>query len=177
VNIPRLVVAMAFALLTVPAAAQDTGGRVSHSNDQIVQKLLAQAKEAQLNWLSGDSGPSAAQMAHTPRFTIFGPFGGPSPPGWSDEFAKIQAGAARPFQGGTTSIELVQSHVSDGLIVLITIERNQVKFAGFDRPQQWDLRVTQVYERDGADWKVIHRHADPLVVRRNLAQTLQLFHP
>jgi ketosteroid isomerase-like protein len=179
VNIPRFVTAMAFTLLTVPATtlSQDAGVHRSHDNDQIVQKLLTQAKKAQLNWLSGDSGPSAAQMAHTPRFTIFGPFGGPSPPGWSDEFAKIQASAARPFRGGTTSIELVQSHVADDLIVLITIERNQVKFAGSDRPQQWDLRVTQVYRRDGADWKVIHRHADPLVVRRNLAQTLQLFHP
>ena len=80
-NIPRLVIAMAFTLLTVPATtlSQDAGGHISHNNDQIVQKLLAQAKEAQLKWLSGDSGPSAAQMVHTPRFTIFGPFGGPSP--------------------------------------------------------------------------------------------------
>ena len=39
------------------------------------------------------------------------------------------------------------------------------------------LRVTQVYERDGADWKIVHRHADPLVARRDLAQTRQLFRP
>jgi hypothetical protein len=179
VKIPRLVISMTLMLLAVPAAtlSQEAGVHASHNNDQVVKKLLAQAKEDSVKWMSGDSGPYAAHMAHTPQFTIFGPFGGPSPPGWTDDFAKRQVDAARPFQGGTASIELVQSYVSDNLIVLVTFERNQVKFAGSDGFQQWDLRVTQVYERVGGDWKVVHRHAEPLVVRRTLAQTLQLFHP
>jgi hypothetical protein len=138
---------------------------------------LAQTKEASRKWMNGDSGPYSAMMAHTPQFTIFGPFGGPSPPGWTDEFASRQVDAARPFQGGTAAIELIQSYVSGDLVVLVTIERNQVTFAGSDRPQQWDLRVTQVYARGGKDWKVVHRHAEPLVLRRSLEQTLQLYRP
>jgi len=65
----------------------------------------------------------------------------------------------------------------DNLIVLVMIERNVGKSAGFEQPQRWDLRVTQVYERNDAGWKIIHRHADPLVARRHLAQTFQLFQP
>ena len=33
-----------------------------------------------------------------------------------------------------------------------------------DLPEQdWSLRVTMVYRRDGSDWLLVHRHADPLV--------------
>jgi hypothetical protein len=29
--------------------------------------------------------------------------------------------------------------------------------------QDWSLRVTQVYRREGSEWRLVHRHADPLV--------------
>jgi hypothetical protein len=150
---------------------------VSHNDDPIVRKLLAQAIAGQQQWINGNSQSAALHMAHTPTFTIFGPFGGPSPPGWSEEIARVQAATARQFQGGTTDIELVQSYASDDLIVLVTIERDRVRFAGQDGFRRWDLRVTQVCQRAGETWKVVHRHADPLLARRDLKETLELMEP
>src|SRR5262245_52829567 len=163
-------------LLAGCATSQTSSGArvVSHNSDPIVQELLAQAVASQRQWVSGSSQPAAANMAHAATFTIFGPFGGPSPVGWNEEMAQAQAATARQFQGGTSDIQLVQSHVSDSLIVLITIERNQVRFAGQEGLRKWELRVTQVYQRDGTTWKVVHRHADPLVARRDLPETLEL---
>jgi ketosteroid isomerase-like protein len=37
--------------------------------------------------------------------------------------------------------------------------------------QDWSLRVTLVFRRDDGDWKLVHRHADPLVARRTWEQT------
>jgi ketosteroid isomerase-like protein len=126
--------------------------------------------------MRGDSAPFAELMAHTDTFTIFGPFGGPAGR-WSENFARLQAASAAQFQGATAStVELLQAHVSEDLIVLVLLERSLVRLAGSE-PQQWDLRVTQVYERDDAHWRIVHRHADPLVARRDLAQTLQLYQP
>lgn len=150
---------------------------MTHGNDPIVRELLEQTLAAWRQWIKGDGRLAADLMAHTPTFTIFGPFGGPSPPGWSEESAKAQAATARLFQGGTVDIELVQSHVSADLVVLVTIERAQVRFAGQGQPTTWDLRATQVFERFGENWKVVHRHADPLIARRDLEQTLGLLQP
>jgi len=150
---------------------------MTHNNDPIVQELLAQTLAAWRQWLRGDSHAAAELMAHTPTFTIFGPFGGPSPRGWSEDTAKAQAAAARVFQGGTVEIELLQSFVSDNLVVLVAIERSQVLFSGQDEPRAWDLRTTQVLERYGDTWKIVHRHADPLIARRDLRQTLELSRP
>ena len=155
---------------------RNRGGRVSSQETELVQSLLEQTRQSQRAWVNGDSASYATErMSHTDRFTIFGPFGGPSPKGWSDDIAKIQANVAKAFQGGTSAIELVQSYVSGDLAVLVTIDRNEVRFVGHDRPLPWNLRTTQVYERDAeGQWKVVHRHADPLLPSRNLDQTLQL---
>jgi len=141
-----------------------------------MQRLLDEGRRSTLAWMSGDSGPAAQGMIHDARFSIFGPFGGPSPAGWSDEFAARQAGAAKAFQGSvSSSVELVRSYVTADLVVLVLIERNEVQFAGHARPQPWVLRSTVVYQpdRDG-QWKVVHRHADPLLAFRSLDETLKL---
>lgn len=119
---------------------------ITAPSNLIVQKLLNEARVAQGAWMEGDSAPAAAAMAHTDQFTIFGPFGGMIPPGWSEGSVRAQAAVAAQFQGATSStIELVQSHVSERLIVLVMIERSLVRLAGSE-PQQWDLRAsTRVY--------------------------------
>jgi ketosteroid isomerase-like protein len=40
--------------------------------------------------------------------------------------------------------------------------------------QDWSLRVTLVFRRDGSEWRQVHRHADPLVHGINLEQLVAL---
>jgi hypothetical protein len=40
--------------------------------------------------------------------------------------------------------------------------------------QDWSLRVTQVYRREGAEWQLVHRHADPLANSIGLEQAAVL---
>lgn len=53
------------------------------------------------------------------------------------------------------------------------IERQHAQVGGLP-DQDWPLRVTQVYRRDGSDWQVVHRHADPLVHAVGLEQAAAL---
>jgi ketosteroid isomerase-like protein len=57
---------------------------------------------------------------------------------------------------------LAQVHAWGDTVVLVMIERQHGQVGGLP-DQDWSLRVTQVYRRDGSDWQVVHRHADPLV--------------
>jgi hypothetical protein len=64
--------------------------------------------------------------------------------------------------------------VSDSLVVVVKIERNKVRLGDREQPEEWVERSTEVYAREGSEWKIVHRHSDPLVERRSLAETLEL---
>ena len=72
------------------------------------------------------------------------------------------AALARFFRTGKTVLELVQTYASGDMVVLVVIERQRAEVGGLPE-QDWSLRVTLVYRREGLEWRLVHRHADPLV--------------
>lgn len=79
----------------------------------------------------------------------------------------------RFFKNGTFEQELVQAYGSSDMVVLAIIERQNVEVGGLSA-QDWPLRVTLVYRREGVEWRLAHRHADPLVKGVSLEQAAAL---
>jgi hypothetical protein len=52
--------------------------------------------------------------------------------------------------------------VTDDLAVLAVVERQRGLVGGLAE-QDWSLRVTLAFRRDGEHWQLVHRHADALV--------------
>ena len=142
----------------------------------IVQALLEKTLQAQRAWVNGDSGPYQELYAHREDLTVFGPFGGEPMQGW-DKMQPLAPRVAALFKGGTTDLELVHAMVGENLICLVLVERGELKFAGHEGVHRWVLRVTQVYQKDGDQWHVIHRHADPLIQSCPLEEVLALLTP
>lgn len=105
-------------------------------------------------------------------FTLMQPFGGPVSHGFSATPERLAALAAA-FQNGDARLELEQSIASDDIVVLVYVERQDGEVHGLPQ-QDWSLRVTQVFQRHGNDWKLVHRHADPLVRGLTLETTAAL---
>ena len=94
-------------------------------------------------------------------FTLMQPFGGAASRGFDMSPARL-ARLASYFRNGDAKVELVQSYASGDLVVLAVVEREHGEVGGLP-DQDWSLRVTLVYRRQGAEWWLVHRHADPLV--------------
>jgi ketosteroid isomerase-like protein len=88
------------------------------------------------------------------------PTGGEVTQGSDDSEERI-AELARFFKTGDGTLEVVQSYTSGELAVLVAVER-QSGVVGDYPPQDWSLRVTLVFRREGSKW-LAHRHADALV--------------
>ena len=69
---------------------------------------------------------------------------------------------ARFFQSGEGTLEVIQTYASGDLAVLVAVE-HQSGVVGEYPAQDWSLRVTLVFRREGSKWQLVHRHADALV--------------
>src|SRR4029077_17591999 len=94
---------------------------------------------------------------------------GPTRHGPDTSPAQIEALEAFFAGAGDAELELEESYVSGDLVVLVGVERQHGTVGG--RPaQDWSLRVTLVFRREGSDWRLVHRHADALVQSIDMEQ-------
>jgi ketosteroid isomerase-like protein len=134
-------------------------------------ELVRRTEEATSAFMRGDMDRYLALTPHAPGFTLMNPFGGP-PNRYEDRTESLRA-AASYFKAGEAKLELSETHVWDDTVVLVMIERQHGEVGGLP-DQDWPLRVTQIYRRDGPDWLLVHRHADPLVHAVGLEQAAAL---
>lgn len=128
--------------------------------DQATAALVRRSEQANTALMRGDIEGYRASVKLTDDFTLMSPFGGTITRG-SDITSERWQAMGRFFRNGTFAQELVQSYSSADIVVLVTVERAHVEVGGLPA-QDWALRVTLVYRREGHDWRLVHRHADPL---------------
>ena len=76
--------------------------------------------------------------------------------------SRVGLDGRRNFHGGEAELEVFQTYASGELSVLVAIERQHGTVG--DLPEQdLSLRLTLVFRRAGPEWRLVHRHADPLV--------------
>jgi ketosteroid isomerase-like protein len=106
-------------------------------------------------------GRYLALIRHADDYTLMAPSGGEPRRGFDASEQALEA-MSRYFQGGEAELQVFQTYTSGDLVVLVAIERQHGEVGGLP-DQDWSLRVTLVFRRDGAGWRLAHRHADPLV--------------
>ena len=140
------------------------GLAVGASPNKDVDGLVRVTEEANQALVRGDIDTYVKLTKHAKDYSLMNPFGGTPTMGF-DDTPDRRAGMKKFFRSGTLKQEVVSTFASDDLVVLVTIERVHGK-VGSVPEQDWTLRVTQVFRRDGKDWELVHRHADPLGAKR-----------
>lgn len=109
----------------------------------------------------GDPEPVKAMYAHTDDVVLANPFG-PAVVGWPAVAAALDYASSRFRDGEVTAFEPLTRFVAGDLAVLHEVERWHTKVAGRPERSEFNLRVTTTYRREGDDWLIVHRHADPI---------------
>jgi len=129
--------------------------------DKDLADLTQRVEEAAVALIRGDMPAYLARIKHADDYTLMDPFGGEVTRGFDASPDRLAA-MARFFQGGEAKLEVAQTYTSGDLAVLVVIERQYGRVG--DLPEQdWSLRVTLIFRREGSEWRLAHRHADPLV--------------
>ena len=122
-----------------------------------LKQLWATAAQA---YLDGDLRRYAALAKHSSDYTLTPPNGGDPRRGFDGSDAAVEW-TARTFRGGNAEVEVFETYASGDLAVLVAVER-QHGTVGDVPSQEWSLRITLVFRREGENWRLVHRHADPL---------------
>ncbi len=135
---------------------------------ELIERVAAAAKA----YIRGDMRTYFTLIQHGDDFTLMSPFGGEPQRGFDTSPERLAA-LERFFGGGEAELEVVETYTSGDLVVLVVIERQHGEVGGLP-DQDWSLRVTWVFRRDGSEWRQVHRHADPLVHGISLEQLAAL---
>ncbi len=147
-----LAATVAAGLLIVPTVARA---------ETAVDRLVATYAEANAALMKGNAEEWHRLVPLSQDGVLISPFGG-TPSRFADYTPERIQRMSRFFKNGSFQQEVVQTFATDDMIVLATIERANVEVGGLPA-QDWALRVTSVFRRDGEGWVLAHRHADPIV--------------
>jgi ketosteroid isomerase-like protein len=137
------------------------------TTDGPIAELVGRTEEAAAAWMRGDMDRYLALTHHARGFTLMDPSGGPARR--FEDRAESFRDWESPFAAGEARLDHVETHAWGDTAVLVMIERQHGEVGGLP-DQDLSLRVTHVYRREGSDWLLVHRHADPLVHSIDLTQ-------
>ena len=126
-----------------------------------VDQLIEQFNLAQGEVVKGNPEPALRLFSHREDVTLANPL---APPvrGW-EQVAEVSERAASQFSDGEmVGFETIEKYVTDELAYIVRVERARAKVGGSEDITPITLRVTMIFRPEDGEWKIVHRHADPI---------------
>ena len=112
--------------------------------------------QAELALHNGDAAPRRALWSRNEPVSVLGAWRNAS---GQDELNELFAALGRSFSNCTSyAFELQAYDVLGDMAYTAGLEHTSASVDG--QPRSYSLRATQVYRREGGEWKVAHRHGD-----------------
>ena len=158
-----LLVLLVFALF----GCTQTQVRPTGADNSSLQAFLPQWEKAQSRFINGDPTLWKQNASHRDDATMLGAFGGHEK-GWKEVGERCDwASSYFKESGATEQFEYLNTGVSGDLAFTVAIEhQEEVRMVDQEKPAPRALRVTQIFRREDGVWKLLHRHADPLIEKK-----------
>src|SRR5918912_3051929 len=134
--------------------------------------VLERFKQAGQEFVKGNPKPVQELFSHRDDVSLANPFG-PPVRGWEQVAAAQERGASVFRDGEIYDFEMVAKYVSAELAYILWIERTNAKVGGAEDVTPCDLRVTMALRPEEGEWKVVHRHADPITTPQAAESVIQ----
>ena len=153
-------------LVSALFGCRQTQVRPNTSGDSSLQAFLPQWEKAQSRFINGDPTLWKLNTSHRDDATIFGAFGGKEK-GWNEVGPRYDwASSQFKESGAMQKIEYLNTGGSGDLAFTVSIERQEARVGDQDKRTPRALRVTQIFQKEDGAWKLLHRHADPLLEKQ-----------
>ena len=125
------------------------------------EQFMKRREDAARAYVKGDAVSLSHVAARVSPATFFSPQGGYRQ--GADNVWTTYEHDARLFEsGGDSNFEILQMAASEGVAYWVGFQRATARMRGNTEAIPMNLRVTEVFRREGDEWKLVHRHADSL---------------
>jgi ketosteroid isomerase-like protein len=128
--------------------------------------VIEQSHSALRTFLTGDPGPMKELYSRGDDATLANPFG-PPVRGWDQIEPTMEQASSGYRDCESATFERISENETADLAYIVEIERYRARVAGGGELVPVSLRVTTVLRREGAAWRIVHRHADPITSPRS----------
>ena len=104
--------------------------------------------------------------------TLANPFG-PPVRGWQEVSDRLDLAASHYRDGRDYEFENIATVIAPELAYTVEVERIRTRVGGSDELTPIAIRATTVFRREDGNWKVRHRHGDPITSMRPAESVLQ----
>jgi ketosteroid isomerase-like protein len=128
-------------------------------------RVIEEDHEALAAFAQGNPEPKKRLYSREDDATLANPLG-PPVRGWA-HIAPVLQHAAGSLRDGRIAFERVSDYEVSELAYTVDIERYSVRVIGRgEELSDIALRVTTIFRRESGEWRVVHRHADPITTPR-----------
>ena len=123
-------------------------------------------------FVKGNPEPVKEMVSHKDDVTLANPLGPPAR-GWDEVAKTIEHAASTIRDGEIIGFEIVSKLVTSELAYILEIERQEAKLGANDELTPFALRVTMIFRPEDGQWKLVHRHADPITTPQPVESMIQ----
>lgn len=142
---------------------------MSESDFKLIVEQYHQALDA---FVRGDTAMQKSLFSRRNDVTLANPLG-PPVRGWSEVEKTMERAASQLRDGERIQFERIAGHAGIDLAYIVEIERTRAKIGGSGEKSPVSLRVTTIFRREDGQWKVLHRHADPVTSPRPIESIIE----
>ena len=123
-------------------------------------------------FVQGDLEPQKRLWSRRDDITLANPLGPPAR-GWEQVAQALERAVAQIREGEALGSERIAEVATADLAYIVEIERARLKVGGADEFASVSLRVTTIFRREDGEWRLVHRHADPITTPRPIESVVQ----
>ena len=136
-------------------------------------ELIERYYRAQGEFLRGNPEPVKKLFSHREDVSLANPYG-PPVRGFDEVAKSIEHAASLRRDGTFLGWQIVAKYVSAELAYVVQIEWAEAKIGAREDITPYAVRATMIFrpEEEG-EWKVVHRHADPITTPQPAESVIQ----
>jgi ketosteroid isomerase-like protein len=137
-----------------------------------VDELIDRYQLALDEFMKGNPKPVQELFSHREDASLANPYG-PPVRGWDGIAKTTEHAASLRRDGRAIGFEVVAKNATDELAYVVQIEHLESKVGQREDLSPYDLRATMIFRPEDGEWKVVHRHADPITTAQPAESVIQ----